>query len=406
MPTLRSGALGRAALLLIALAGVARAQSGRELNLVPIAGGDSDVGIGFGEVSDVAALAPEPPGFRWKVESGVFVTFKLRAGDHLVLPFQDYYVLVTLPNLGPGRRLRLELRPAFTTEATLKYYGIGNASPIPAADLPVETAEYERIHPTLSIEARYRVLDDFYLLGGSDYTENRLSVGADTVLGQQQAAGPPEVRALLGSFGPHGVELLTLEGQYDSRDDETVTRRGQFHTARFRWSPRLGEHLPYQYERLTLTARFYGALFERWLTFRARFVADTLFGDPPFYELARFDETAAIGGGKALRGVPAQRYYGKVKAFGNFEVGRPLWSFTLRRKQMVLGLAAFVDAGRTWTELRRAHPELDGTGLGLKYGVGGGLRLQEGRTFVVRLDVAWSPDASPVGAYFAAGEIF
>jgi hypothetical protein len=34
------------------------------------------------------------------------------------------------------------------------------------------------------------------------------------------------------------------------------------------------------------------------------------------------------------------------------------------------------------------------------------LRVQEGQTFVVRLDLAWSPDATPIGAYFAAGEIF
>jgi hypothetical protein len=53
-----------------------------------------------------------------------------------------------------------------------------------------------------------------------------------------------------------------------------------------------------------------------------------------------------------------------------------------------------------------AHPELDGTGLGLKYGVGTGLRFQEGRTFVVRADLAWSPDARPIGGYFAAGQIF
>ena len=72
----------------------------------------------------------------------------------------------------------------------------------------------------------------------------------------------------------------------------------------------------------------------------------------------------------------------------------------------MLALAAFFDCGRVWTELGRAHPELDGTGVGLKYGIGGGLRLQEGKTFVVRADLAWSPDATPIGAYFAAGQIF
>jgi hemolysin activation/secretion protein len=135
-------------------------------------------------------------------------------------------------------------------------------------------------------------------------------------------------------------------------------------------------------------------------------VGDTLLGSPPFYELARFDETPAIGGVNAIRGVPAQRYYGKVKLFQNLEARSEIRSFQVKKKTLIVGLAAFLDAGRVWTELSHANPALDGTGLGLKYGFGGGLRVQEGQTFVVRLDLAWSPDARPLGAYFAAGEIF
>ena len=135
-------------------------------------------------------------------------------------------------------------------------------------------------------------------------------------------------------------------------------------------------------------------------------MADALLGDPPFWELARFDDTPAIGGGKAVRGVPAQRYNGKVKLFENLEARHQIVPVTFEGKEMVLSVAAFLDGGRSWTELGRSHPDLDGTGLGLKYGIGGGLRLQQGRTFVVRADVAWSPDARPIGAYFAAGQIF
>jgi hypothetical protein len=52
------------------------------------------------------------------------------------------------------------------------------------------------------------------------------------------------------------------------------------------------------------------------------------------------------------------------------------------------------------------HPELDGRGPGLKYGVGGGVRLTSGTAFVLRADLAWSPDATPIGAYVTAGEMF
>jgi hemolysin activation/secretion protein len=107
-----------------------------------------------------------------------------------------------------------------------------------------------------------------------------------------------------------------------------------------------------------------------------------------------------------VRGVPAQRYYGKVKVFQNLEARSEIWPFRLWGKPMVLGVALFADAGRVWSELTPRHTDLDGTGVGLKYGLGGGLRLKQGETFVVRVDLAWSPDARPVGAYFAAGEIF
>ena len=384
-------------------AGAASAKTGREFNIVPIVGGDSDVGVGGGQVSSLASLADAHPGFRWRLESAAFITFKPR-DEGFVVPFQDYYFQLAIPNLGPGQRLRLDIRPAFTNESTLTYYGLGNASQPPA--LPQALTEWERLHPTLSVEARYRVVYRFYVLAGSAITYNRLVVPPMSLLAQQQATGAPEVRAILGDFSSHGVELLTAELQWDSRDDEIVTTRGQFHTLRYRFSPRVGDVLPYQYQRTTLTTRFYFEPIDRWLTVATRVVGDVLWGDPPFYELARFDETQAIGGGKAVRGVPAQRYFGKVKLFGNLELASMFLPFTLRNKPFVFGLAGFFDAGRTWTEFNRSHPELDGTGLGLKYGVGGGLRLKQGRTFVVRFDVAWSPDADPVGAYFAAGQIF
>jgi hypothetical protein len=398
-------AVARIVCALVCTAATARAQSGRELNFIPIAGGDSDVGIGAGIVGDLAALAPGRPPYRWRLEANTFTTVKVRDG-HVILPFQDYWLELVAPRWGPGGRLRPDLRAAFTDEVTLKYYGMGNASPPQAATESIESLEYARLHPTLSAELRVRVASAFYLLGGTAYTYNRLTVGPETRLGRDQAMGPPEVQALLGSFGRHGVELLTLEAQWDTRDDEIVTRHGQFHTLRFRGSPRLGSSMPYAYERLTLTTRFYVTVVERWLRVSLRAVGDALFGDPPFYELARFDETPAVGGGKAVRGVPAQRYYGEAKVFGNVEAVSELWPFTIKGKKLVLGAAAFFDAGRSWTELARRHPELDGTGLGLKYGVGGGLRLQQGQTFIVRFDLAWSPDATPIGAYFAAGQIF
>ncbi len=380
--------------------------SHRELNIIPIAGGDSDVGLGFGEVADWARVEPgHPQPYKWKLENGAFITFNVQAGN-LVIPFQDYYFLLTWLDLGPQHRTRLDIRPAFTDERTLKYYGIGNASQRPPDSVDIRETEYRRMHPTLLVEARSNLGGHWYALLGNVYTQNWLDVPANSILARDEQSGTPEVKSFLRGFGPHAVDLIELGIQYDSRDSEIVTRHGMFHFLEARLSPAVPGWLPYAYIQLDATAQFYTTPIPRWLTIAWRGVADVMMGDPPTYELARFDETPAIGGSKAVRGVPAQRYYGKVKLFQNLEARSELLPFKVGKKSLVLGLAAFLDGGRTWSEISQAHPDLDGTGWGLKYGIGAGLRLQEGQTFVVRADLAWSPDAQPVGAYFAAGQIF
>ncbi|MEO7734791.1 MAG: BamA/TamA family outer membrane protein [Kofleriaceae bacterium] len=374
-----------------------------EFNIVPLVGGNSDVGFGGGQVSNLAGLAPGVQPYRWSLETSAFVSFKSRDGG-VVMPYQDYFIFLHLRDVGT-RGLRIDLRAAYTDEATLKFYGIGNASKEPAADVPVEDTEFSWTHPTLLAEARLPLPHKLFALVGSVFTYNSLDVAPTSMLGRYVTTGPAAGRAMIGSFDSHGVELLELGLEYDSRDREVDTRSGHFHTAMLRISPKVGDFMPYAYERLTLTARSYAAVSNR-ITLAFRVVGDALFGDAPFYELARYDQTQAIGGVNAIRGVPGGRYYGAVKLFGNIEARSDLFGFHLRGKAMKLGVAAFFDGGRTWTELLHSHPELDGTGIGLKYGIGGGLRLRQGATFVVRADVAYSPDASPVGAYFTAGQIF
>jgi hypothetical protein len=381
-------------------------QAKLEFNIVPVVGGDSDVGIGFGEVSDLAKLDPKNPPFVWRLESGGFISFKVR-DSKIVVPYQDYYLLLTVPNIGGKRRFKLDVRGAFTDESTLTYYGIGNASRPPEPARTLADVEYARMHPTLWVGARVALLmNNWFVRLGNVYTHNWLTVPPGSLLAQEQAAGTEEVRSILGSFGKHGVDLLEVGVEYDSRDNEIITNRGMFHSVKARLSPAVGDWLPYQYTQFNGTARFYVTLIPRWLTVSFRVVGDVLWGTTPFYELARYEESPGIGGAKALRGVPANRYYGKVKVFENLQIRSNLFSFHIAKKQFVLGSALFFDSGRSWTEFLHTHPDLDGRGLGLKYGVGGGLRLQQGETFVVRADIAWSPDATPVGAYFAAGEIF
>ena len=80
----------------------------RELNLVPLVGGDSDVGVGVGEIGDWARLQPGTGLFLWRLESGAFITFKWRE-QHLIIPFQDYFLLLTRRNWGAEKRWTLDV---------------------------------------------------------------------------------------------------------------------------------------------------------------------------------------------------------------------------------------------------------------------------------------------------------
>lgn len=372
-----------------------------ELDLFPLVGGSSDIGIGGGLAGAVAHFAPGEKQYRWKVELSGIVTYSPSNGRSHI-PYTDVYALMTIPNLGRG--VRLELRPSFTLENTLGYYGLGNASQRNDA-LHNDYYQYGRTHPTMQVMVRLPLFDRLFVKLANYFTYNSLDIVDNSRLAQDFASPDPEIRKILGTAKSHAVDVFEYGLVYDTRDEETATRRGQYHEVGLRYSPGGTSFFPYSYQQLDATARFYATLPGDAVTFATRVVGDVQFGDPPFYELARFQETYALGGSKGVRGVPAQRYYGKVKVFGNFEIRAHLFDFHLFGKDMKFGVAGFFDAGRLWTDFH-SHPELDGTGLGLKYGTGGGLRLQQGKTFIARLDLAWSPDAKPVGGYFAVGEIF
>lgn len=384
-----------------------------EFNVVPLVGGDSDIGWGGGALVELARHDPGYVPYKWALEVAGLITFKPsnsaatgRASQRPQIPYQDYYALLTFPHV-TSRALRLEIRPSFTQESTQKYYGFGNASQVDRNHATDPYYEYGRIHPTMSVRARFKLAGPFYAQLGELFTWNTLSIPGDGHLADDQRTGSAEVRHLLGSFQDHAVNLLEYSVMYDTRDDEIEARKGMWHQIKLRVSPGGADWMPYRYAQGNVTLRGYVSPLKakRRLTLAARVVGDWQVGDVPFYELARYEDTFALGGVNGVRGVPAQRYYGKVKALGNVEARSELVDFRLLSKDFTLGVAAFFDGGRLWSEGFN-HPELDGPGAGVKYGVGGGLRIHQGSSMVVRLDVAWSPDAAPIGAYFAAGELF
>ena len=369
--------------------------------MLPLIGGDTDVGIGAGAFGSVVDLEPGFTPFKWKLEFGAFYATK---GGLFQPSYEDAFVTLTLPGLFDNR-LRLRIRPSFTRETALPYFGLGNAAHEPTVIDPTRDY-YTRLHPALSMNARWAFNQPVFLDVGAQYTYNTLSFDPSSTLAQDMHSSDPYIRDTVATEPHHSVLRFQGAVVYDTRDNVVSPYNGQYHRIQVRVSPRLGEDLPYSYQQIDAQARFYYTPIPRYLTLTARGVFDLQLGDLPFYELARYEETSAIGGGNGVRGVPAYSYYGKVKAFANFEARSETFHITVHHKPYILGFAVFYDAGRLWTDLETRRPVLDGTGLGLHYGIGGGLRLQEGHTFVVRADLAWSPDARPVGAYLIANQVF
>jgi hypothetical protein len=378
-----------------------------EVGVLPLIGGDSDLGIGVGGLVSITRVEPGWEPYRWQSELGAVFTFK-RPDTGWQVPYQDIYVLLNVPHLLRDR-LRLELRPSYTRELSQGYYGIGNASAAPElgpeGQPQTEYFEYGRIHPTLSFRLLFRLSTRFWLQLGNLLTYNEIDVHPGSQLDRDRHSPDPHLRSFFGPLGPHFVDFFEYALLYDTRDNEISALRGMYHQIRLRLSPGGIAPLPYRYGQVNVTLRFYTTPIYRWLTLAARVVGDVLFGDPPFYELARYEDTFALGGVRGVRGVPGQRYYGKIKLFGNLESRTEFASFSLFGLPCSLAGVLFVDMGRLWSDWH-ADPQLDGDGLGLKLGLGGGLRLQQGAAFVVRADLAWSPDARPIGVYLTAGQTF
>ncbi len=375
-----------------------------EKTLVPLFGGDTDVGLGIGVIASMARVDPTSDPFRWKIEGAAFATAKLTDEEGLTAPFQDIFVVLARHGLF-GDRLRLQLRPSFTRETNLRYFGVGNASQAPDDEVPARDF-FTRTHPTVRALGRVRLGGPLHLLLGTTYIYNWISYQSVSRLASDLARPAAPGHSLLLLNQEHGVHLIETGLVLDTRDNEVAPTSGQYHQIDARLSPWQTPNMPYRYLGLSANLRLYLPLGSDRIVLATRLVGDILIGDAPLYELSRFDESSALGGARFVRGIPTNRYYGKRKILGNVELRTRIARFRVARSDYQLGLTGFADGGRVWADDLSSAPALDGSGLGIHYGVGGGLRIQKGETFVLRADLAWSPDARPVGAYLLAGQLF
>ncbi len=375
-----------------------------EWKLLPVAGGNTDIGVLLGTLGVASELSADPSiPYRWQLLGQLALSFKLGPGG-LYLPIQDHFANFDWIDV-PGRHVRLLFAAEYASAINAGYYGLGNASQAgpwrahqykgQLADLSavVRWNDFGRLHPIAGLLGRFA--------SPTPYPGSRLE--ADVL------AREP----LLIGVGPHLLGQLSLGVEWDGRDEQIDPHRGIWAAMALRGTPSFLTQLDKSWGAASLVVRTYHPFLGEDLIVAFRAVGDVLAGEPPIEELSRagaFQNLWYLGGSTGVRGVPEGRFQGKLRAIANLELRAMPIHFRIWGERGDLGAVVFFDAGRVRADWR-PRPDLDGRGFRLHYGTGGGARFRWGEAFVVRLDVAYSPDAAidgglPLGIYLDVGQLF
>ena len=377
-----------------------------EPGVLPAIGGDTDVGFIFGAFVQLARFRDGAQPYSWRARS--FAAASVYDGPTgAELPYREVYAGVDWPRLF-GSRLRLIADAGYTQTTNFGYYGIGN-------DRATERRweQWQEGSDPYVAARRYYQYDGASAMGRvsgiypvarhwnwtSEASVRRVAVRSydGSLLQQELEHGAGAGQKLWGTH-EYVQPALGMGVSHDSRDHETLTTRGMYHDASVLCAPRMSGVEPYC--RANVTLRGYVPIAREKLSAAVRVLGDVLTSRAPLYELARYGGLAggdSLAGGRGLRGAPAGRLQGRTKVLANVELRSFFLPFTVASQNLVLGVGAFVDAGRVWVDPFASVRALDGRGAGLHWGVGGGPRLRWGDSLVVRADFAYSPLGGSLG---------
>ncbi len=378
-----------------------------ELAGFPIVGGNTDIGVQLGGAATLTRFHDGLLPYLWNVD--LLLSASIKSDSSGVRLVQQSHVLrLDAPHL-LNDRVRIDVRASFQRTVDAHYYGIGNAS---SATPPDATQGAARHFEYLQEEARVRTiarvhtgtLFDLALGGNARYEMPQTYAGSK--LEEDSAASNP-VRGAT----PAGLLGIAAGVIIDTRDTEFVTRSGYYYQLGAGYT--LGTAGVAAYANTSAVLAHYAPIGGPFV-FAQRFVASLEAGRVPFYDQQQggsFEPQNLLGGESGVRGVPQGRYAGLIKAITNIEIRATLPRFVLFKQRLRFGTTTFFDAGRVWSDYA-VDPARDGSKLGLKYGVGGGIFLQWGEAAIFRVEAAYSPDAAaenpsfPVGIYVADGLMF
>ncbi len=409
-----------------------------EYGALPAVNYDSDLGFGFGLIGTLAKFAPGYRPYKWRLELLLYATAKQKPGGAggVEVPFHDDYLDMDFPGL-LNNKLRLKAIVGFRRHTTIGYFGLGSAAkaeqPWLGYDPELDEEEfnnarrfhqYDRIYPYGDIWGRINVWDrsnpqykrrlEVFVGVGFVYSVVNLYPGSrleqDHQLKQQDTPDGREMARLLHGDEDHAVLRGSTGLLIDTRDHEYTPTRGTFTEISIRGAPGVDKGLAYA--GFNVNTSWYKSIYKEWLVFGFRGIGDFIVGKPPLWTLTRFGaflDRPGPGSGWSVRGVPRQRFHGKLKAIGNFELRSMLVRFNISDQRFQIGAVGFADTGRVWADYRPVTIDgvpLDGGFTDWALGLGGGLRVKWGETFIVRVDVGHSISMQNTGFYIDIGHIF
>jgi hypothetical protein len=383
-----------------------------ELAGAPILGGNTDIGFQIGVAATFTRVSPRYRPYRWQIDG--LLSASIKDGPRgFEAAQQSHDLRIDVPRAMGGK---IRIMPAFFFERTLNagYFGVGNAAPAISYPDGSFGSRYQYIHREIRarVNLRSSIGGHNSLMYGLTFRNVNPSTYAGSKLDLDSRRIEPD-----GSPYIRGIEALNhaiLSGGliYDTRDSEITPKRGTYD----QYALRLGAATPVRagvaYGGANIILRRYVPLGGPFVL-AARALVDAIAGQPAFYDLSQggaFIPLDLPGGANGVRGVPHGRYQGVVKAVANLELRATHLHFRFLGDDFRVGNTFFIDTGRVFASY--GPDARDGTGLGLKYGIGAGVFVVWGTAAVFRIEFAYSPDAVsvnphfPIGVYAADGQMF
>ena len=394
-----------------------KANTASALNLslaaVPVLIYNSDEGWGTGVVATLYHRQDDVEPYKDAITLKLYISTKLVQGHELSW---DGLRFANLP-------LRVFARIGFFSTVSQNFCGYGN-------DVSCDEAQARTKARELGLSEGHEAYEDFvrhyykmrfmrpyadlllrYQLRDMPHRLELLAGwrGSWEIPGDFNAAGPYPGSLYAQTYpkGESGISSAPFVGLVlDDRDAETFPMRGYLLESSLRGAaPWTGSSMTYAGANLAFST-FYRVFGAHRTVFASRLMADVMIGNPSTAQMARVggsSDAIAFGGQAIGRGIREQRYLGKIKGIYQAELRSKIWDFVLWEQNFNLGGALFADLAGIIYDLQdpRGDPGR------LVWGAGGSFRIFWNRDFVIRFDLAGSPnEPGRPGVYIQVGNVF